>query len=164
MQIFSSHTGAVNIGTFIPSGKRLLTGDANGTLIFWDPRQNAPVWKLSSSDDRFGLTGGVISIGVNKDGTLAVVGGAEGGVKVINIAKEKGEVVGALEGHAEGDSVESVAFVDLGGGGKEVAITGGTDGKICVWDLGTMKLRTEMKHNVSTPLDVFLICFFRGKC
>ncbi|KIM24451.1 hypothetical protein M408DRAFT_331802 [Serendipita vermifera MAFF 305830] len=146
MQILSSHTSSVNIGTFTPSGKRLLTGDSAGTLIYWDPRSSTPLWKLSSTDDRFGLTGGVVSIAVNKEGTLAVVGGAEGGVKVVKLAEEKGEVVRALEGHAEGESVESIVFVDLGGAVKEVAVTGGTDGKICVWDLSTMRLRAEMKH------------------
>jgi ribosome assembly protein SQT1 len=153
MQIFSSHTEGVNVGTFVPSGKRLLTGDGSGSLIYWDPRTTTPSWKLSSADDRFGLTGGVISVAVNREATLAVVGGAEGGVKIVNLAKEKGEVIGGLEGHKEGDSVESIVFVDLGSGvggaGKEVVVTGGTDGKICVWDLSTMRLRTEMKHNVS---------------
>lgn len=154
MQIFSSHTGAVNSGAFIPSGKRILSGDASGTLIYWDPRITTPLWKLSSSDDRFGLSGGIISIAINKEGTLAVVGGAEGGVKIVNLAKEKGEVVGGLEGHAEGESVESVVFVDIGlaGASKEVVVTGGTDGKICVWDLNTMRLRMEMKHEVGVRL------------
>jgi len=146
MQILSSHTRAVNIGTFTPNGKRLLTGDATGTLIYWDPRSTTPLWKLSSADDRLGLTGGVVSIAVNKEGTVAVVGGAEGGVKVVKLAEDKGEVLRALDGHSEGESVESIVFVDLGGTGREVVVTGGTDGKICVWDLGTMRLRTEMKH------------------
>lgn len=154
MQIFASHTSTVNVGTFIPSGKRIITGDSDGTLIYWDPRSTAPLWKLSSTDDRFGLTGGVISIAANRDGTVAVVGGAEGGVKIVNLAKEKGEVVGGLEGHGEGESVESVIFVDIGttGASREVVVTGGTDGKICVWDLGTMRLRAEMKHDVSGVL------------
>ncbi|KAG8830893.1 hypothetical protein FRC17_004108, partial [Serendipita sp. 399] len=85
MQVFASHTGPVNIGNFIPSGKRIITGDAEGTLIYWDPRSTSPLWKLNSSDERFGLTGGVISVGVNKEGTIAVVGGAEGGVKVVTL-------------------------------------------------------------------------------
>ncbi|KAG8756178.1 hypothetical protein FRC14_003294 [Serendipita sp. 396] len=153
MQVFASHTGPVNIGSFIPSGKRIITGDAEGTLIYWDPRSPSPLWKLSSTDERFGLTGGVISVAAKKEGTIAVVGGAEGGVKVVSLVKEKGEVIGGLEGHAEGESVETVAFVDLGaaGGNREVVVTGGTDGKICVWDLNTMRLRTEMRHNVSEP-------------
>lgn len=151
MQIFASHTETVNVGTFIPSGKRILSGDGAGTLIYWDPRSTTPLWKLSSEDERFGLSGGVISIAVNKEGTLAVVGGAEGGVKIVNLAKEKGEVIGGLEGHQEGESVESVAFVDIGAAGstREVVVTGGTDGKVCVWDLNTMRLRTEMKHDDS---------------
>jgi WD40 repeat protein len=157
MQILSSHTSTVNIGTFTPSGKRLLTGDSTGTLIYWDPRLTSPLWKLSSEDDRFGLTGGVVSIAVNKEGTVAVVGGAEGGVKVVKLTEEKGEVIRGLEGHAEGDSVESIVFVDFGGTGREVVVTGGTDGKICVWDVGTMRLRAEMKHEVRS-LDMVFTC------
>lgn len=146
MQVFAGHGGPVQSGLFTPDGKRILTGSSDGSLIFWDPRSPTPLWKLSSTDARFGLEGGVISIAINPASTLAVVGGAEGGVRVINLVK--GEVVGALEGHKEGDSVESIEFVDVAASGAGVVATGATDGKISIWDLGTMRLRTSMEHSV----------------
>lgn len=64
----------------------------------------------------------------------------------------KGEVVGALGGHAEGDSVEAVQFIDLSGTatGPGVVITGGTDGKACIWDVSTMRLRATLEHQVGS--------------
>lgn len=72
----------------------------------------------------------------------------------------KGEVIGALEGHKEGESVEAIEFVDWSatsavGGTASIVATGATDGKICIWDLTTMKLRTTLSHNVSA---VFVSC------
>lgn len=63
----------------------------------------------------------------------------------------KGEVVGVLEGHDAGQSVEAIEFVDWSGivaGSQEIVATGATDGKICIWDLVSTKLRATMKHEV----------------
>ncbi|KAG5642586.1 hypothetical protein DXG03_002537 [Asterophora parasitica] len=145
MQVFAGHTGAVNCGEFTPDGKRLVTACADGLLIFWDPRSPTPVFKLSPDDARFDLEG-VTALKVNPSSTLAVVGGASGGVRVISLSK--GEVVGALGGHTEGESIEAVEFVDVPGAGAAagVAITGATDGKACIWDLSTMRLRSTLEH------------------
>lgn len=134
---------------YCPSqGKRIVTADAEGTLIFWDPRSPSPVFKLTPEDGRFDLHG-ITSLSVNAASTLAVVGGAEGGVRVVSLSK--GDVVGALDGHGEGQSVEAVQFVDLSGAGagSGVVVTGGTDGKACIWDLATMRLRASVEHEVS---------------
>ncbi|KAF7797103.1 hypothetical protein EIP86_008295 [Pleurotus ostreatoroseus] len=147
MQVFAGHTGPVQTGAFTPDGKRIVTADADGTLIFWDPRSTAPVFKLTPTDARFDL-GSITSLAVNPASTLAVVGGAEGGVRVVSLSK--GEVVSALGGHKEGESVEAVVFVDLTGAGQAgtggTVVTGGTDGKACIWDLGTMRLRATLEH------------------
>lgn len=97
---------------------------------------------------------GITSLAVNPASTLAVVGGASGSLRVVSLSK--GEVVGALGGHTEGDSVEAVQFVDLGGpgGGSGVVVTGATDGKACIWDLSTMRLRATMEHKV-----MCIVCF-----
>ena len=149
MQVFAGHTGPVQTGAFTPDGKRIVTADADGTLIFWDPRSTAPVFKLTPTDARFDL-GSITSLAVNPASTLAVVGGAEGGVRVVSLSK--GEVVSALGGHKEGESVEAVVFVDLTGSGQAgtggTVVTGGTDGKACIWDLGTMRLRATLEHQV----------------
>lgn len=156
MQVFAGHTGPVQCGEFTPDGKRILTADAEGTLIFWDPRNPAPVFKLTAEDARFNVES-ITSIGVNPASTLAVVGGATGSVRVVSLSK--GEVVGALGGHGAEDSVEAVAFIELTGAAAGsaaaapssggIVATGGTDGKVCIWDLSTMRLRATLQHEVS---------------
>ncbi|TFK75235.1 ribosome biogenesis protein Sqt1 [Pluteus cervinus] len=146
MQVFAGHSGPVNCGEFTPDGKRIISACAGGTVLFWDPRSPTPLFKLSADDARFDLDG-ITSIGVNPSSTLAIVGGAAGGVRVISLSK--GEIVSTLGGHTEGESIEAITFVDLTGSsntGPGVAVTGGTDGKICIWDLSTMRLRTTLQH------------------
>lgn len=149
MQVFAGHTSPVQTGEFTPDGKRIVTADADGNLIYWDPRSASPVFKLTRTDARFDL-GSITALAVNPASTLAVVGGAEGGVRVVSL--NKGEVVSALGGHQEGESVEAVAFVDLTGVGQAgtggTVVTGGTDGKACIWDLGSMRLRATLEHQV----------------
>lgn len=145
MQVFAGHSGPVQCGEFTPDGKRIVTASEDGSLIYWDPRSSTPLFKLSPEDARFDLES-ITSLAVNASSTLAVVGGTSGSVRVVSLSK--GEVVGALGGHAEGESVEAVQFVDLGGTGSSpgVVVTGGTDGKACVWDLTTMRLRATLEH------------------
>ena len=163
MQVFAGHTGPVTCGDFTPDGKRIITADAEGTLAFWDPRSSAPVFKLTPTDQRFALDG-ITSLAVNPASTLAAVGGASGGVRVISLSK--GEVVGALAGHQDGESVEAVEFVELAAGPAAqaaaaggVVVTGATDGKACVWDLGTMRLRATLEHGVR-PTCIYLCCCY----
>lgn len=167
MQVFAGHTGAVQCGEFTPDGwlcplqifgqsltcsiicigKRIITACSDGILIFWDPRSPTPLFKLSPADARFDLEG-ITSIAVNAASTIAVAGGSSGGIRAINLSK--GEIVGAFEGHKEGESVEAVQFIDLAGAGAGagVVITGGTDGKACIWDLSTSRLRASLEHEV----------------
>ncbi|KAI0671717.1 ribosome biogenesis protein Sqt1 [Trametes maxima] len=152
MQVFAGHMGPVTCGDFTPDGKRIVTADGEGTLIYWDPRSPTPVFKLSPSDARFALDG-ITSLAINPSSTLAVVGGASGGVRVVSLSK--GDVVGALAGHSEGESVEAVDFVELATPGplsataaasSGVVVTGATDGKAHIWDLSTMRLRATLEH------------------
>lgn len=145
MQVFAGHSGPVQCGEFTPDGKRIVTASEDGTLMYWDPRSPTPLFKLSPQDARFDLEN-ITSLAINASSTLAVVGGTSGSVRVVSLSK--GEVVGALGGHAEGESVEAVQFVDLAGTGSSlgVVVTGGTDGKACVWDLTTMRLRATLQH------------------
>ncbi|CUA71927.1 putative WD repeat-containing protein C25H1,08c [Schizosaccharomyces pombe 972h-] [Rhizoctonia solani] len=136
MLILSAHDSPLTSGLWTPNGKRLLTASQSGTLILTDPRTQTPDFKLSPNDARFAFEGGITSIGVNPAGTLAVVGGADGQVRVVHLGK--GEVVGALESHAEDQSVESIAFYG------DFVLTGGTDGKIHISDLTTLRLRSSL--------------------
>ncbi|KAG6877803.1 hypothetical protein C0993_003777 [Termitomyces sp. T159_Od127] len=146
MQVFAGHSGPVNCGEFTPDGRRIVTACADGTLIFWVPRSPTPVFKLTPQDGRFDLDG-ITSLKVNPSSSLAVVGGAGGGVRVVSL--NKGEVVATLGGHTEGESIEAIEFVNLPGvgAGAGVAVTGATDGKACIWDLSTMRLRATLEHS-----------------
>ncbi|KAH9838489.1 ribosome biogenesis protein Sqt1 [Rhodofomes roseus] len=148
MQVLAGHTAPVQCGEFTPDGKRIVTADAEGTLIFWDPRSPTPIFKLTAADARFDMEG-ITSLAVNPASTLAVVGGTTGSVRVVSLSK--GEVVGALGGHNEGESVEAVTFVELTPGAAAqtaggIVVTGATDGKACIWDLSTNRLRATLEH------------------
>jgi ribosome assembly protein SQT1 len=178
MQVFAGHTGPVQCGEFTPDGewvlfstnerdanfhplgKRIVTACGDNTLIYWDPRSPTPLFKLTGQDARFDLSG-ITSLAVNPASTIVVVGGTEGGVRVVNLSK--GEVISALGGHAEGQSVEAIVFVNIvgaadgssapvGSSGAGTVVTGATDGKVCIWDLNTSRLRTTLEHKVSKPL------------
>jgi WD40 repeat protein len=144
----------------LPPGKRLLTASVDSSLILWDPRSPSPLQTFKPTDDRFYLPSGITSLAIHPNSNLAVVGGAEGGVRVVNLLK--GDVTAAFQGHAEGDSVESVVFLVVAGNG--VVVTAGTDGKACAWDVTTLRLRAELKHEVrlllSCPLRLGLAAFF----
>lgn len=130
------------------TGKRIVSACGDGIFILWDPRSPKPVFKLTPQDARFDLDG-ITSLGVNHSSSLAVVGGADGGIRVISLSK--GEIVSTLGGHTEGESIEAVEFIDLSGAGSGPGIvaTGATDGKVCFWDLATMRLRATVEHTVS---------------
>lgn len=115
-------------------------------LLLTTPSNEAPLLKLTPDDGRFITEGGITSLAINSSSSLAVIGGADGGVRVVSLSK--GDVIGSLEGHKEGESIEGVAWMEVAG--TEVALTAGTDGKICVWDLSTMRLRTTLEHSVRT--------------
>lgn len=60
-------------------------------------------------------------------------------------------VHGFEEGHSNEDevSVEAVVCVEGArvGGGKGFIVSGATDGRACIWDLATYKLRTVLSHS-----------------
>ncbi|KAI0264427.1 WD40 repeat-like protein [Gloeopeniophorella convolvens] len=154
MQVFAGHTGPVQCGEFTPDGKRIVTACGDNSLIYWDPRSPTPIFKLTAQNGRFDL-GGITSLAVNPASSIVVVGGQEGGVRVVSLSR--GEVISALGGHAEGQSVEAIAFVNIvavadgssaaaGAAGAGTVVTGATDGKVCIWDLNTNRLRTTLEH------------------
>lgn len=144
--IQSYHHPSHHFLTSVILGKRIVTADSDGTLIFWDPRTPTPVWQLTPEDGRFDLDG-ITSLAVNPASTVVVVGGASGGIRVVNL--NKGDIVGSLAVHKEGESVEAIAFVGFAGT-AEVIVTGSTDGRACVWDLNTLKVRNTLEHEVSS--------------
>jgi ribosome assembly protein SQT1 len=146
-------------------GKRIVTACGENTLIYWDPRSPTPLFKLTGQARLFDL-GGITSLAINPASTIAVVGGAEGGVRVVNLSK--GEVISALGGHTAGQSVEAIVFVNIvgaadgssapaGSTGAGTVVTGATDGKVCIWDLSTSRLRTTLEHKVTPCLSLLAV-------
>lgn len=112
------------------------------------------MFKLTPEDARFDLDG-ITALAVNPSSTLAVIGGAAGGVRVVSLGK--GEIVASLGGHTEGESIEAIQFVDLTGAGATgpgVVVTGATDGKACIFDLSTERLRATLRHEVCALVDL----------
>lgn len=118
-------------------------------MILWDPRTGEPIHKLLPADGRFRLKGGINSIAVNTACTVAICGGAQGGLRAINLVQ--GTVLAQMAGHEEGASIEAVAFSDvpvIGAVSVTVLVSVGTDGRVCTWEANTFKLRSTGIHEV----------------
>ncbi|TIB68177.1 hypothetical protein E3Q24_03781 [Wallemia mellicola] len=153
MNVFSGHTEMVTCGRFTPDGKAIVSSSSDGSLIMWSPTEGTAVTKITANDARFNLDGGITAMAVNPAGTIAVAGGAAGGVRAVNLSN--GQVVGSFECHKEGESIEAVAFLPEGAAGQGpagVVVTAGTDGVLNVIDLTTMRVRNTM--NIEEPITV----------
>ncbi|KAG8985162.1 hypothetical protein FRB90_004897 [Tulasnella sp. 427] len=78
---------------------------------------------------------------------MAVIGGAEGELRVVNLAK--GRRAGGLVTKKAKASKQSRLWTSAVGGAASIVATGATDGKICIWDLTKMKLWATLSHNDS---------------
>ncbi|KAL1409117.1 60S ribosomal subunit assembly or modification protein [Vanrija albida] len=155
LNVLSGHTMPVTQGVFPPpAGRQLLTASLDSSLILWNPAAGTPMFKASifcpPNDPELDPSEvGITALAVSPNGTIAAVGSAAGKVKLVSLPK--GDVVGTLEGHGEGESVEALVFIDLlngaGGGKGVVLVSGGTDGKGFVWDVATGRVRAELKHD-----------------
>ncbi|GAA5910029.1 hypothetical protein JCM6882_008432 [Rhodosporidiobolus microsporus] len=153
MHVLAGHTSPVTCGRFTPDGKKILTASEDSTLILWDPRTGSSLFKLTPSDARFALPSGINSLAINPASTVAILGGAEGGLRAVNLTK--GEVLAQMEGHEEGASVEAVAFNEIpvasgqaagGSASVQVIVSVGTDGRVCTWEASGFKLRSTGSH------------------
>ncbi|TIC72712.1 WD40 repeat-like protein [Wallemia mellicola] len=153
MNVFSGHTEMVTCGRFTPDGKAIVSSSSDGSLIMWSPTEGTAVTKITANDARFNLDGGITAMAVNPASTIAVAGGAAGGVRAVNLSN--GQVVGSFECHKEGESIEAVAFLPEGAAGQGpagVVVTAGTDGVLNVIDLTMMRVRNTM--NIEEPITV----------
>ncbi|WFD34174.1 60S ribosomal subunit assembly or modification protein [Malassezia cuniculi] len=152
MNVFSGHTGSVTCGRFTPDGRKLVTGSDDGSLIVWDPRSAAALAKFDGGDQRFELPGGITSLTVSPDSRVIAAGGAAGGIRVVSIANvdngDGGSFVGALDGHNDGESVESIEFISLAGSTAHI-VSAGTDGRAIIWDLHAGRQRGEVAHDAA---------------
>lgn len=155
MQVFSAHTETSTAGYFTPNGKLLITTSADSSVAVYDPRSPEPLLRLAPHQTQnYGrFEEGLTALAVAPASNLFAIGGADGGIRIINLPD--GKVVGRLPGHAQGESIEGLAFMDiLGLAGPEgdgstkglLLVSCATDGKAIVWDVTTGKPRAEIQH------------------
>lgn len=96
----------------------------------------------------------------NASGTAAIVGGAEGGLRIVNLTS--GQVVQNLEDHAEQGSVEAVAWTQGTAGSVGLWISCGTDKKVKVFEASNGSVRWTGEHDDAvTSLVVHSVSTYR---
>ena len=108
---------------FSPDGKRIVSGDADGTVRLWDIVNNAVTSKQLEGPKNF-----VWSVEFSPNGERVVSGGADGTVRLWDIKKDT--VDGPLE-IPGGWILNDVAFSP---DGRRIA-SGGDDGTVRLWDV-----------------------------
>ena len=171
--------GGVTAGKFTPDGRHLITvggSPSDSTLRVWNPKtgQARHVFKSDAKGGVFFPLGGLnaLAVGGGPDGLLAAAGSSSGQVAVVHVDNKK--VLGRGLQHAlttatttsssssssaSGDadetaldnetSIEAVAFCPTN---ANVLASGGSDGRVCVWEVGapsgsgTAALRSTLSH------------------
>jgi RNA polymerase sigma factor (sigma-70 family) len=120
------HTGGVYSLAFL-SGKRAVSGGAEGTIRIWDLEAGKELQRLE------GHEGTVYGLAVSPDGKSLLTGGEDSTVRLWDLTT--GKEVRRFEGHT--DRVRAVAFSPDG----KQALSGGllTDPTLRVWDVATGK-------------------------
>jgi RNA polymerase sigma factor (sigma-70 family) len=120
------HSGGVYSLAFL-SGKRAVSGGAEGTIRIWDLETGKEIKRLEGHPDT------VYGLAVSPDGKSLLSGGEDSTVRLWDIAT--GKEVRRFEGHT--DRVRAVAFSPDG----KQALSGGllSDPTLRVWDVATGK-------------------------
>ncbi|KAJ2815695.1 60S ribosomal subunit assembly or modification protein, partial [Coemansia erecta] len=139
MNVFNGHSAPVTCGRFTNSGRNIVSGAEDGSLIIWDPKTAAIVRQFTSADERFHQEG-ITSLAISKDDQVILTGSMDGTAKLVHV---NGTILGSLENATE--SVETVGLCDT----LPLAATGSVDGSLSIWDVNTMRLRTTLKHDDS---------------
>ncbi|KAI9654383.1 MAG: hypothetical protein M1821_006699 [Bathelium mastoideum] len=99
VQAFYLHTAPCTAGAWTPDGKLLGTVSEDASFYVWDvfgeaaaaglaPAQGAQsIVGLTADDERFKVEGGLYSVAISPNGTLAAVGGAEGHIRIVGLPR-----------------------------------------------------------------------------
>ncbi|KAH9812126.1 WD40-repeat-containing domain protein [Melampsora americana] len=152
MQVFNGHNSMATCGQFTPDGKTIAVASEESRLIIFDPTTGSAIQRISlretkhrfrTSDGSYGIN----SLAINPASTLCVLGGiSNGGVRIVNI--RTGLIIAALDNHHDASATIEVAWYEPKklGDGVPLIISTGTDGRICLYDAVTYRLRASMKH------------------
>ena len=147
MQVFSGHEDAVACGQFLPNGKGVITGCADGSVRTWAPKTGKCRHVF---DNRKGAAwhergSAVVNLAVNAASELLLTGSIDGSCRLAHIQNKK--VIGTLahrrEGALLGHTVEAVDFSPT----MPWCVTAGSAGLVKVWDLSTLSTRYECSHD-----------------
>ena len=144
MATFTGHAGPVSCGGFTPDGRTVVTcgGEGDATLKVWDPRTGGCLTTVEGA--HFHETG-ITCMAIHPNGQTALSGSEAGRIKLASL--ENGKVLGSLDKHMDGSSVERIVYLpeNQGGASQQVA-SAGMDGNLVVWDLAVFRPRVDCQH------------------
>lgn len=103
VQVYFLHTASCSAGAWTPDGKLLATVSEDGSFYVYDvfeeaaaagangmgggAGQSQAIVALTTEDQRFAVEGGLYSVAIAPTGAFAVVGGAEGMIRVVGLPR-----------------------------------------------------------------------------
>ena len=88
MQVCTGHVGAVTCGRFTPDGKLIITGSADASIIIWEPKTGAAVYKWTATDGRFHQEA-ITCLDVSKDSGMILSGDSSGTTLLLQMSTKK---------------------------------------------------------------------------
>lgn len=149
--VFIGHSDSVSCGLFTPNGRRFVSASLDGEMKLWDPNvQSAPLHTFHGT--HVFHEGPIVSLALQQQasgGVLVATGGGTDGMVCLSKLDVK-KVVAKLN-HGQSDepvSIECLAFLDNNNHASfHVLCSGGSDGKVVVWDLSVQARRSVLTHS-----------------
>jgi WD40 repeat-containing protein SMU1 len=127
---FMLHEAAVTCIASSADGELLCSGAADGRVKVWRLLTGECVRRLLDTHGG----GAVCALAFSRDGGSVVTGGGDGVARLWGL--RSGKCLREFRGHAA--HVSSVALMGEGeGGAAHTLLTGGADGRVALWDVGT---------------------------